>query len=100
MWKQKIIARWSKYFLKSRQPDFEELSPYISPDIVIDAHVTNATMKPVYLLGIPAVFKLVCDSIPYVSDDSESIVSSSCTSFVIGIMSSVTSQDFITLKLS
>ena len=37
MWKQKIIAIWSKCFLKiskSWQPDFEELSPYISPDIL------------------------------------------------------------------
>ena len=34
MWKQKIIAIWSKYFLKNWQPDFEELSPCISPDIL------------------------------------------------------------------
>ena len=37
MWKQKIIAIWSKCFLKiskNCQPDFEELSPYISPDIL------------------------------------------------------------------
>ena len=37
MWKQKIIAIWTKCFLKiskSWQPDFEELSSYISPDIL------------------------------------------------------------------
>ena len=37
MRKQKIMAIWSKCFLKiskSWQPEFEELSPYISPDIL------------------------------------------------------------------
>ena len=37
MWKQKIMVIWSKCFLKiskSWQPDFEALSPYVSPDIL------------------------------------------------------------------